>query len=529
MTIRFQPSFAIAGVTTIWALPAIASDQPYQPQLESPPESFIEFNHSLEANYTVPAADHLVDHLSDVKPDDWAAQALQSLTERYQCLEGYPDSTYQGDRTLTRYEFAAALFACLERLNQQIADATLDLADTDDLATLQRLQTDFAPELIDLQPEVARLETRTDALEAQQFSPTTTLNGEAIFALAGVGGDRKADGSGESVEETVIGGYRLRLELETSFSGDDRLRMRLQSRDIAELEEATGTPMANLGFDGSTDGNFELDRLDYATEIGDRTEMVLSLEGGGLGDYVSTVNPLFSDSESGAISAFARENPIRRQGSVPGIGIAYELTDNLELEAGYIARGLLDPEVGFAQSPYSAIAQVTFEPTDTARLSVTYVRSFNSLDTGTGSRLASDPFEGESDAIMANSLGAEVSFDVSPALTIGGRVGFMQATAKDLDGNPQADIFTWAVLLGLPDLGGEGNLLGVVVGQPPRVTRNDTGDSDPDAALHLEAFYRLQLSDDIAITPGAFVVFNPENNASNDPIYIATIRTTFSF
>ncbi|QYO63855.1 iron uptake porin [Leptolyngbya sp. 7M] len=119
--------------------------------------------------------------------------------------------------------------------------------------------------------------------------------------------------------------------------------------------------------------------------------------------------------------------------------------------------------------------------------------------------------------------------DIGDHFTLGGRIGWIQATAKDLDGNPRADIFTWAVLLGFPDLAGDGNLLGVIAGQPPQVTHNQYGDRESDAALHLEAFYHLQLNDNIAVTPGVFVILNPENDASNTPIYIGTVRTTFSF
>jgi uncharacterized protein involved in exopolysaccharide biosynthesis len=32
-----------------------------------------------------------VTQLSDVRPTDWAFQALQSLVERYGCIAGYPD------------------------------------------------------------------------------------------------------------------------------------------------------------------------------------------------------------------------------------------------------------------------------------------------------------------------------------------------------------------------------------------------------------------------------------------------------
>ena len=62
-----------------------------------------------------------VSQFSDVQPTDWAFQALQSLVERYGCIAGYPNSTYRGNRALTRYEFAAGLNACLDRVNELIA------------------------------------------------------------------------------------------------------------------------------------------------------------------------------------------------------------------------------------------------------------------------------------------------------------------------------------------------------------------------------------------------------------------------
>ena len=60
-----------------------------------------------------------VSQFSDVQPTDWAFQALQSLVERYGCIAGYPNGTYRGNRAMTRYEFAAGLNACLNRVNEQ--------------------------------------------------------------------------------------------------------------------------------------------------------------------------------------------------------------------------------------------------------------------------------------------------------------------------------------------------------------------------------------------------------------------------
>jgi hypothetical protein len=87
-----------------------------------------------------------VSQLSDVKPTDGAFQGLQSLVERYGCMAGYPDGTYRGNRAMTRYEFAAGLNACLDKVRELINAGTTNLATTEDLASVQRLQEEFAAE-----------------------------------------------------------------------------------------------------------------------------------------------------------------------------------------------------------------------------------------------------------------------------------------------------------------------------------------------------------------------------------------------
>ncbi len=122
-----------------------------------------------------------VSQLTDVRPTDWAFQALQSLVERYGCIVGYPDKMFRGNRALTRYEFAAGLNACLDRINELLTAATANLVRKEDLDTLQRLQEEFASELVALRGRVDNLEGRVATLEAHQFSTTTKLTGEVIF------------------------------------------------------------------------------------------------------------------------------------------------------------------------------------------------------------------------------------------------------------------------------------------------------------------------------------------------------------
>ena len=160
-----------------------------------------------------------VSQLSDVQPNDWAFQALQSLVERYGCVAGYPNATFRGNRALSRYEFAAGLNACLDRVNELIATATSDLVSKQDLATIQKLQEDFSAELATLKGRVDTVEAKTADLEANQFSTTTKLQGQVVAVVSGVASGNKVGNSNITSKNTTLGA-RTRLELVTSFTSN---------------------------------------------------------------------------------------------------------------------------------------------------------------------------------------------------------------------------------------------------------------------------------------------------------------------
>jgi carbohydrate-selective porin OprB len=93
-------------------------------------------------------------------------------------------------------------------------------------------------------------------------------------------------------------------------------------------------------------------------------------------------------------------------------------------------------------------------------------------------------------------------------------------------------MFYWGTTLGIKDFSREGNTLGLIFGQPPRITDSIKNISNTDSnatSYHAEALYKMKISDNILITPGLLVIINPEHNDSNDTIYVGTLRTTFSF
>ena len=103
-----------------------------------------------------------ITQLSDVQPTDWAYQALSNLVNRYGCVAGYPNGTFGGGKAMTRFEAAALLNACLDRVTEV----------TDEL---RRLVTEFRSELAVLKGRVKGLEAKVGRLEATQFSTTTKL------------------------------------------------------------------------------------------------------------------------------------------------------------------------------------------------------------------------------------------------------------------------------------------------------------------------------------------------------------------
>ncbi|MHC5599582.1 MAG: iron uptake porin, partial [Nostoc sp.] len=193
-----------------------------------------------------------VSQLSDIKPTDWAFQALQSLVERYGVIAGYPNQTFQGNRAMTRYEFAAGLNAALARINELVSAGTSDLLRKEDLETLQKLQNQFAPELAQLRGRVDSLETRTAVLQSQQFSTTTKLVGQVETVIGGV-----VAGNNVVTKQPAAHNFTFQdavtLKLNTSFNGTDQLRVTLGAGNITSLG---GTRSGLLGTsDGKTSDN----------------------------------------------------------------------------------------------------------------------------------------------------------------------------------------------------------------------------------------------------------------------------------
>ena len=466
-----------------------------------------------------------VNQLRDVSPADWAFEALRSLVDRYGCIVGYPNQTYRGGKALSRYEFAAGLNACLNQIERLIASSEAVLRE--DIDTINRLMQEYEVELASLGGRVDNLEGRVAFLEDHQFSTTTKLKGEVIFAVG--------NSFGNDIDSQATLSDRVRLNFNTSFTGKDLLQTRLQAGNTEGFRsDVTGTDSTRVGFDVSNDNNIELDNLYYRTPLGDKARVWLGANSLGNHDILEIGNPYLSSSGTGALSRFGRRNPlIFRTPAGVGLGANYKFNEVFAFNAAYLSNSdAADPSLseGLFNGTYAASAQLVVSPIDKLDLNVAYVRSFQTgddvnLSGSTVSGNAKRPF-GQVDTSSHNvGFGANYQFNERIALAAWG--GYASATNEQ--GNGTAGIWTWNANLAFPDLGKEGALAAVGVGMPPKLTAGDDVTKDDNTSLLIEALYKYPINDNILLTPGFYVVTNPDHDDSNDAVWVGLLRTTFKF
>jgi len=329
-----------------------------------------------------------------------------------------------------------------------------------------------------------------------------------------------------------------------SFTGKDSLNVRLDFSNASPLLEGDGLTGATTFQTANTQNDVVLGWLAYYFPIGDKIQMYVPAAFPLWQDFVPTISPHFEGATgaNNAISSFAESSPIYKIGlpSGGGIGGNYNIASDLKLSLGYFGGNTSNPDNGLFNGDYATLAQLAWDG-DPFKLAFTYVNAYQQdgsifdLGVGTqGTNTIGDPAFGEGAAqpfngapTMSNSYGIEGSIRLSDGLVVNGYGGF--TNAEQLDGQGEAEIWYYALGLALPDLGKEGNLGGLLVGSEPYIASAENPDRQEDTAVHVEGFYRIQMNDNISITPGLIWLPSPNGGDSNNDAFIGTLRTTFTF
>jgi hypothetical protein len=461
-----------------------------------------------------------ITQFSDVKPTDWAYQALSNLVDRYGCVAGYPNGTFAGGQSMTRFEAAALLNSCLDRVTEA----------TDEL---NRLAREFSAELAVIRGRVSKLEAKVGALEATQFSTTTKLRGEASFVLGGVDGAR-TPGVGRNAPSTNVGetafNYDLRLNFDTSFTGKDLLRTRLRSGNFSSQPFGSSSSLFKLDKAESTSNNVTLDRLYYqfpvltkgmkatAGALVRNTEMawIPSAYKSEILDFFQLAGaPGVYNKATGAGFGVQYVQPGKKGGVVVGLNyVAQNGSDSTKGE--FNESGALNTlaQIGY-RAPQYGIAFGYRYGTEGTR-----VRTFNALNGGSGALAPGQTSNGY--AISAYWQPSKSGIVPSISGGYGWNTVGLNAQNKPTPAGA-TDSQTWYAGLQWSDVFAKGNGAGFAIGQPGNAS------SISKDALMWEVFYKYRVSDNISITPAVFYVTNNQAFTGASSNFGGVIQTKFTF
>jgi hypothetical protein len=498
-----------------------------------------------------------VSQLSDVKPTDWAFTALQSLVERYGCIAGYPDSTFRGRQATSRYEFAAGLNACLDKINEIISAGLADKVSKEDLATLQKLQEEFAAELATLRGRVDALDAKVAKLESQQFSTTTKLSGLAFFNVTtGSGSGVLRDGAtpGNAPNTTMSG--LVWLTLNTSFTGKDSLITQLA---VGNGNSAYSNAYGSSGFfnttattftdqtAGATANTFVLRELSYTFPVFEKASLVVGprvnfykyFDGN---RFLYPWNTTFSSINSSLLSDAKR-----------GAGAVFmtPLGDMFDFKVGYLAESneffttnsAASPTQGLTGGTNNITAELGFKPSDSFKLRLIYgygniAGNRNAAGALTGTVGGSPSLQattiagfnnGQSNVFVAN-------FDwlVTKGFGLFGRYGYGTTNLnRTAGGSTNVNQYTFQIGAAFPDLFKEGAQAMISFAVPYKFGDTDnvlaSGRGNDGTQYDLEFSYIYPVTKNISLVPSAYFIFNPNNFSGNPTVFIGNLQAVFSF
>ena len=483
-----------------------------------------------------------VTQFSDVKPTDWAYQALSNLVERYGCVAGYPNGTFKGGQAMTRYEAAALLNACLDRVTEV----------TDEL---KKLMAEFEKELAVLRGRVDGLEAKVGELEANQFSTTTKLKGIATFVLGANsfgGSNRRLSDAAAALEGATSFNYDVRLNFDTSFTGKDLLRTTLRAGNFADSAFGnSGLNQLEVAFQESCGTGTDcgdvvaINRLFYQFPIG--SNFTATIGGKVRQDDMLAMWPSVYPADTVLdVFTYAGAPGAYNLNLGAGAGLWWK-SGNWSISANYVAQngdggspssrscydgngnytGIGCGGIGTEASQETGTVQIAYGGSNWG-LAAAYNYS-NGVGVASGTPLSIAPQAAAPDGSdfgfsSINSVGISGYWQPSnsgwvPSISTGWGLNSYNVDddAFNFDG-PTSQ--SWYVGLQWADAFIKGNSFGMAVGQPTFITGcgdvcsdNDGVQKTPhDGNYAWEWWYKFQVTDNISVTPAIYYLSNPLGN-----------------
>ena len=371
-----------------------------------------------------------------------------------------------------------------------------------------------------LNGRVDGLEARQEEFEAGSFSDTTTLDGKAIFSIGALDYSNITLSNSEAVQAY----YSYTMNLNTSFTGDDNLYVRIKTGNHSDWS-VTKTYGSYLSSGNGNGDALKVDKIWYQFPVGDNNTVWVGprIENyymhGTTPSIYQPVTKQFTlggngeaygaSTDTGAGWAYKGEN-----GFAVSSNIGTKSGSSKKDAAGdYYNTGLLTNEtktswatqVGYTKPNYSVSALLNIKSNG---WSDTY---YHTADHGTGGN-------GNFSSVgLRGWWRPDNTGTATPSISVG-------FDTTEYDGAPSSTSNSTAYFVGLnwQDMFQADDKIGLAFGQP---TTNEAESVDPFA---YELYYSFKPNESVTVTPAVFGGTDRTGTAGAD-IFGAVLETTFKF
>jgi hypothetical protein len=382
---------------------------------------------------------------------------------------------------------------------------------------------------------IAVLNGRVDGLEAQQsnfeagaFSSTTTMDGKAIMWIGAVEGADKIHNTAtqpnlSESHETTQTGYTYTMNLNTSFTGDDNLYVRLKAGDNGAQWGDKET--YHIETKDTTD-NFMVDKMWYTFPIGDS---VTAFAGPLIENYYMYVTP--SIYQPGALKSMKLGGNSNFGASTDvGFGFKYEADNGFALASNIVDKGGMGTGLLGEAGAKKWDTQLAYT---TDRWHVSGTLSNQQQWNGqayNATKLADAIADGSGEDATGYALRAywrpENTGTATPEISVGYDI---RSTDETVASGAPKDSDSYFVGLTWRDMFQADDRIGFAVTQPLKVTECNgtctTADVDP---LVWEAYYSFRPNDSMEVRPAIFGGTDVFADTEDD-VFGAVVTTVFKF
>ena len=361
--------------------------------------------------------------------------------------------------------------------------------------------------------DIAILKSRVDGLEAQQnefeaggFSDTTVMNGKAIFDIGGV------ENSSGALSEAIGFQYTYQLNLNTSFTGDDDLYVRLKTGNATDVfsSKTYGTYLTSSN---GNDDTIKVDKIWYSFPVGENNTVWIGpkIENyymhGATPSIYAPITKQFKLGGNGAAYGASTDS---------GVGWAYKGDNGFSISSNVVSK-TIKSNTGFLtdESKTNWSTQVAYTK-DTYHLSLIGALKYNGWTDSyyTTSLGKARPDGNSTNYGLRGYWRPDTESQAVPEISAGYDISYVDGQDADTD--------AYFVGLTWKDMFQADDKIGIALGQP------QTADTDTVTPFAWEAYYSYKVNDSVTVTPGIFGATDRTGTAGVD-LTGAIIETTFKF